>query len=145
MKQGFLRIQHLKATAFYMLVCFQDVSVEALANDLEAFLWPHGTKSQGFKGKSWARLDIATDEIEHFMRAQGCPTVRVKNQTYFDDARTTVKKRVFKCPCADVYKPRAIDQIAVDRSARHTTTKKCDCGVYINVNVDSLTGECVAF
>jgi hypothetical protein len=97
------------------------------------------------KGRSWASLDIATEEIEHFMQAQGCPTVKVKNQTYFDSAKTRVKKRVFKCPCAGMYTPRAIHKIAVDESARQTTTKKCDCGVYINVNVDSQTGECLAF
>eukprot|EP00953_Heterococcus_sp_UTEX-ZZ885_P018552 10354-Heterococcus_DN1.PRE.1 len=123
----------------------QGMSIEALAQALEAFLWPHGPKGQGcMKGRSWASLDIATDEIEQFMQAQGCPSVKVKNQTYFDSAKTRVKKRVFKCPCAGVYKPRAIDQIAVDGAARQTTTKKCDCGVYININVEVQTGECLA-
>ena len=129
-----------------LYLCFQGISAEALARAPEAFLWPQGPKGPTcMKGRSWASLDKATKEIEHFMQAQGCPTVKVKNQTFFDSARTRVKKRVFKCPCAGMYKPRAIDQIAVDGSARQTTTKKCDCGVYINVNVDSQTGECLAF
>ena len=113
-------------------------SAEALAAELEAFLWPHGTKTQGQAGRAWESLEGATEEIKQFMQTQGCCGLKIKNQSYFDAARTKVKKRVFKCPCAGAYTPRAVQSIAV---GRQTSTKKTNCGVYININVDAHSGE----
>ena len=73
------------------------------------------------------------------MQAQGCLKPKVKNQSFTDSAKTKVKKRVLKCPCSGVYKPCAK---SADGVRRQTTTQKSDCGVYINLNVGSLTGEC---
>ena len=117
----------------------QVTAVEALAAELEAFLWPHGTKLQGGDGKAWESLEGATEEIKQFMQTQGCCGLKIKNQSYFDSARTSVKKRLFKCPCSGVHTPRAVQSI--DGRARQTSTKKTNCGVYINVNIDACTGE----
>ena len=117
----------------------QAKSAEALAADLEAFLWTHG--SQGGSGTAWDSLDLATEAIKQFMQTQGCRGLKVKNQSYFDAARTRVKKRVFKCPCAGVYVPRAVESIAVEGRARQTSTRKTDCSVFINVNVEGRTGD----
>ena len=73
------------------------------------------------------------------MQTQGCCGLKIKNQSYFDSARTRVKKRVFKCPCSGAYMPRAVQSI--DGRARQTSTKKTNCSVYINVNVDAHSGE----
>jgi hypothetical protein len=75
------------------------------------------------------------------MRSQGCRGLKIKNQTYLDPARKRVKKRVFKCPCSGAYTPRAMESVAVGGKARRTSTKKTDCSVYINVNVDAHTSE----
>jgi hypothetical protein len=75
------------------------------------------------------------------MQAQGCCGLKIKNQIYLDAAKTRVKKRVFKCPCFGVYTQRAVESIAVEGRARQTSTKKTNCGVYINVNVDACTGK----
>jgi hypothetical protein len=120
----------------------QAKSAEALAAELEAFLWPHGR--QGGSGRAWDSLDLATEAITQFMKAQGCLSLKVKNQSYFDSAKSRVKKRVFKCPCAGVYVPRAAESIAVEGRARQTGTKKTDCGVFININVEGHTGEWLA-
>ena len=125
-----------------LVLCCQAKSAEALAADLEAFLRTHG--SQGGSGRAWDSLDLATEAITQFMKAQGCLSLKVKHQSYFDSAKTRVKKRVFKCPCAGVYKPRAVESIAVEERARQTGTKKTDCGVFINVNVEGCTGEWLA-
>ena len=116
----------------------QVTAVEALAAELDAYLWPTGNKTQGGDGRAWESLEGATEEINQFMQNQGCSGLKIKNQTYFDAARTRVKKRVFKCPCSGVHKPRAKQSIAV---GRQTSTKKTNCGVYINVNVDAHSGE----
>jgi len=114
-------------------------SLAALAGDLEAFLWPHGTSAQGHRtGRAWADVETATEDIKQFMQAQGCLSLKIKNQSYFDNTKNRVKKRVFKCPCSGLHKPRVR---SVDGGGRQTTTKKSDCGVYINVNVNSRTGE----
>ena len=117
--------------------CCQVRSAEALAAELEAFLWPHG--KQAHSGRAWATLEVATEEIKQFMQTQGCTSVKIKNQSYFDSAKSRVKKRVFKCSCAGIYKPREVESIAVAGGARQTTTKKTNCGVYINVNVEGST------
>ena len=115
-------------------------SLAALAGDLEAFLWPHGTSAQGHRtGRAWADVETATEDIKQFMQAQGCLSLKIKNQSYFDNTKNRVKKRVFKCPCSGLHKPRVS---SVDGGGRQTTTKKSDCRVYINVNVNSRTGEC---
>ena len=75
------------------------------------------------------------------MQTQGCRSLKIKNQSCFDAARTRVKKRVFKCPCSGAYTPRALESFAVGGKARQTSTKKTNCGVYININVDAHTGE----
>ena len=113
-------------------------SAEALAAELEAFLWPTGTTAQVQAGRVWESLESATEEIKQFMQTQGCSGLKIKNQTYFDAARSRVKKRVFKCPCSGVHTPRTVQSIAV---GRQTSTKKTNCGVYINVNVDAHSGE----
>ena len=117
----------------------QVTAAEALAAELQAFLWPHGTKAQGGDGTAWESLEGATEEIKQFMQTQGCSGLKIKNQSYFDSARTRVKKRVFKCPCSGAHTPRTVESI--DERARQTSTKKTNCGVYINVNVDACTGE----
>jgi hypothetical protein len=117
--------------------CGQD-----LAHELEKFLWPEGTHARS--GRAWESLELATEEITRFMQTQGCPGLKIKNQTYFDSARTRVKKRVFKCPRWGAYTQRAVESIAVGGRPRQTNTKKTDCGVYINVNVDARTGEWLA-
>ena len=114
-------------------------SLQDIAHELEAFLWPEGTEARS--GRVWESLELATEEITHFMQTQGCRGLKIKNQTHFDAARTRVKKRVVKCPCSGVYKPRAVETIAVGGRARQTSTKKTNCGVYININVDAHTGE----
>ena len=119
----------------------QVTAVEALAAELQAFLWPHGTKTQGGDGRAWESLEGATEEIKQVMQTQGCSGLKIKNQCYFDAARTRVKKRVFKCPCSGVHKLRPVESIAVGGKARQTSTKKTNCGVYININVDACTGE----
>ena len=111
--------------------------VQDLAHELEAFLWPEGTHARS--GRVWESLELATEEIQQFMQTQGCCGLKIKNQAYFDAARTRVRKRVFKCPCSGVHKPRAVQSI--DGRARQTSTKKTNCGVYININVDACTGE----
>ena len=103
------------------------------------FLWPEGTDVR--RGRAWESLELATEEITQFMQTQGCRSLKVKNQSYFDAVRTRVKKRVFKCPCSGVHTPRAVESIAVGGKARRTSTKKTDCSVYVNINVDALTGE----
>ena len=65
-------------------------------------------------------INIATEEIEHFTRVQGCPAVKVKVDTYFDDTRS--RKESTKC----ANNPHALQKIAVDGGARRNTTKKCD-------------------
>jgi hypothetical protein len=117
----------------------QAKSAEALAADLEAFLWPHG--SQGGSGRAWDSLDLATEAITQFMQTQGCSSLKVKNQSFFDSAKTRVTKRVFKSPCAGVYIPRAVESIAVEGRARQTSTRMTDCSVFINVNVEGRTGD----
>ena len=118
--------------------CCQVRFAEALAAELKAFLWPHGRQEDS--GKAWANIEVATEKkIKHFMQTQGCTSVKIKNHSYFDSAKTRVKKRVFKCSCAGIYKPRDVDGIAVAGGARQTTTKKTNCGVYINVNVEGST------
>ena len=102
-------------------------------------MWPHGRQARS--GRARDSLEVATEEITRFMQTQGCFGLKIKNQSYFDSARTRVKKRVFKCPCAGIYTPRAVDSIAVKGRVHHTSTKKTDCGVYINVNVKGRTGE----
>ena len=72
-------------------------SLDALAGDLEAFLWPHGTSAQGYRtGRAWADVMVATatEDIKQFMQAQGCLSLKIKNQSYFDIAKSRVKKRV---------------------------------------------------
>ena len=103
------------------------------------FLWPEGTDVR--RGRAWDALELATEEIKQFMLTQGCRSLKIKNQSYFDTARTRVKKRVLKCPCSGVYTPRAVESIAVEGRARQTSTKKTDCSVYVNINVDACTGE----
>ena len=71
-------------------------SVQDLAHELEAFLWPEGT--QAHSGRAWESLELATEDITRFMQMQGCLGLKIKNQTYFDSARMRVQKRVFKCP-----------------------------------------------
>ena len=114
--------------------CGQD-----LAHELEKFLWPEGTHARS--GRSWESLELATEDITRIMQTQGCRGLKIKNQTYLDAARTRVKKRVFKCPCSGVYTQRGVETMAVGGRARQTSTKKTNCGVYINVNVDAHTGE----
>ena len=117
-------------------------SVQDLAYELQTFLWPESTHARS--GRVWESLELATEEISRFMQSQGCRGLKIKNQTYFDAAKTRVKKRVFKCPCSGLHKPRAVESIAVEGKARQTSTKKTGCGVYINVNVDAHTGDCLA-
>jgi hypothetical protein len=95
----------------------QAKSAEALAADLEAFLWTHG--SQGGSGTAWESLELATEAIKQFMQTQGCSGLKIKNQSYFDSAKTRVKKRVFKCPCSGVHTQRAVESIA---GGRQTST-----------------------
>jgi hypothetical protein len=113
-------------------------SVQDIAYELETFLWPEGTHARS--GRVWESLELATEEITQLMQTQGCRGLKIKNQTYFDAARTRVKKRVFKCPCSGVHKPRAVESVAVEGKPRQTSTKKTNCGVYININVDAHTG-----
>jgi hypothetical protein len=114
-------------------------SLQDIAYELETFLWPEGTEARS--GRVWESLELATEEITRFMQTQGCCGLKIKNQSHFDAARTRIKKRVFKCPCSGVHKPRAVESVAVEGRPRQTSTKKTNCGVYINVNVDARTGE----
>ena len=114
-------------------------SVQDIAYELETFLWPEGTEARS--GRVWESLELATEEIQQFMQTQGCCGLKIKNQAYFDAARTRVRKRVFKCPCSGVHTPRAVESIAVSGKARRTSTKKTDCSVYVNINVDAHTSE----
>ena len=79
-------------------------------------------------------METATENIKLFMKGQGSLTLKIKNQSYFDKTKTRVKKRVLKCPCSGVYKPR---MRGVD-GGRQTTTKKSG---YVNLNVNSQTGK----
>ena len=64
------------------------------------------------------------------MQTQGCCGLKIKYQSYFDAARTRVKKkRILKCPCAGAYLPQVVESIAVDRSARQTEQKRLDVKV----------------
>ena len=126
-------------TQYISLLVGYPCPVQDIAYELQTFLWPEGTKARS--GRSWESLELATEEITQLMQTQGCRGLKIKNQTYFDAARTRVKKRVFKCPCSGVHKPRAVETIAVGGRARQTSTKKTNCGVYVNINVDAHSGE----
>ena len=112
--------------------------MQDIAHELETFFWPEGTEARS--GRLWESLELATEEISRVMQTQGCRGLKIKNKSYFDAARTRVKKRVFKCPCSGVYTRRAVESIAVEGRARQTSFKKSNCSAYVNVNVEARTG-----